>query len=256
MSRSEWKRGLVKEVDPKGLVKVSLPDEDGLTTDWLPVAVPFALGARAYWLPRVGSQVVLLLDENAEDGVVLGALYSKADPAPVQQERLLYIETEDGTKISVDPDASLVTVDTPGKILAKAGGTITAQAQGNVSVSSQADVDVSAQGHVNTTSATATVKASTKITLDAPLVNATQVLKVDGPIQANGGITTTSGGSSHLHLRRRDRHGNPAHRLHPQGQRHGDGQPRGGPRPRVEGWRIHLDHPGRPPEFKPGREPH
>lgn len=183
-----WRRGIVKQLDPaKARVKVLLPDEDQVLTDWLPVLMPFALGARAYWLPRQGSQVVVLLDEHGEDGVVMGALYSQTDPAPISAAKTLYIEAEDGTKVFVDPVAHQVTVDTPGQILLKATG--------NVAVQSQADVDVTATGHVNTSSATATVHATTSITLDAPLVNATQVLKVDGVIQANGGLTTTSGGA-------------------------------------------------------------
>ena len=117
-----WRRGIVKQLDPaKARVKVLLPDEDQILTDWLPVLMPFALGAKAYWLPRQGSQVVVLLDEHGEDGVVMGALYSQADPAPVQSETLVYLEMEDGTKITLDPDAQTVTVDTPRHLIAKAG---------------------------------------------------------------------------------------------------------------------------------------
>lgn len=153
-----WRRGIVKQLDPaKARVKVVLPDEDQVLTDWLPVLLPFALGAKAYWLPRLESQVVVLLDEHGEDGVVMGALYSQADPVPISAAKTLYIEAEDGTKVSIDPVAHLVTVDTPGTIQAKAGQAATVEApsitlkgavavDGTLSVSQaatlQADLDV------------------------------------------------------------------------------------------------------------------
>jgi phage baseplate assembly protein V len=124
-----WCRGIVKQLDPaKARVKVLLPDQDLLLTDWLPVVVPFAAGAKAYWLPRLNSQVVVLLDEHGEDGVVVGAIYSQADPAPISAAKTLYIETDDGTKVSIDPVAQLVAVDTPGSIQAKAGVAATVEA--------------------------------------------------------------------------------------------------------------------------------
>lgn len=126
MSQTEptplWHRGIVKHVDGStARVRVELPGEDGILTDWLPVAVPLALGAKAYFLPRKESQVVVLLDELGEDGVVVGAIYSQADPPPVTGEKLIHLVLEDGTKITLDPDSKTVTVDTPGHLVAKAG---------------------------------------------------------------------------------------------------------------------------------------
>jgi phage baseplate assembly protein V len=124
-----WRRGIVKQVDAaQAKVKVLLPDEDGLMTDWLPVLVPGTLGLKVYRLPRKESQVVVLLDECGEDGAVLGCLYSKADPAPANAAQLVYMELEDGTKIQVDPVAKLVKVETPGSVEIKASGHVNAEA--------------------------------------------------------------------------------------------------------------------------------
>lgn len=184
-----WRRGLVTEVDAAtARVRVQLPDADGVVTDWLPVVAPVALGARFYGLPRVGSQVVVLLDEHLEDGVVVGAIYSKADPAPISAPRTLYLELEDGTKITLDPEASLVRVETPGQLQAQAGGNVTVQAGGNATVNADGDATVQAGGK-------ATVQAASEIDLTAPVVKVSGILQVAGAIQANGGITTTSGGA-------------------------------------------------------------
>jgi phage baseplate assembly protein V len=117
-----WRRGLVEGVwVAEGKVKVRLPDEDNMLTDWLPVGQSLTLGARSCRLPRKGMQVVVLLDEHGEDGVVLCGIYSQADPPPGTGELAIYLETEDGTKLSVDPDTQTVTVDTPGHLVAVAG---------------------------------------------------------------------------------------------------------------------------------------
>jgi phage baseplate assembly protein V len=185
MSQAEpkpaWRRGIVIAVDgAKAKLRVRLPDEDNIITDWLPMAVPFALGAKVYWLPRVSSQVVVLLDENGEDGIVLGALYSTPDPAPVSDPKLFYVETEDGTKIKVDPTASTVLIDTPGDVTVHAGRSITATAGQNI--------DATATGHINATCATAQVQASGRVDLKAPITRVSGLLQVDGPLLANGGI--------------------------------------------------------------------
>lgn len=175
-----WRRGIVTALrSTKCQAKVRFPDEDGLVSKWLPICVPFALGAKAYWLPRVGSQVVALIDEHGEDGVIMGAIYSDVDVPPVDAAKTLHIVTEDGTKIEIDPEASTVTVDTPGKIVAKAGG----------------NIDATAGGHINGTAGAASTFKAPQVTLDAPLVVCTGILRAQGVIQADAGITTSSGGS-------------------------------------------------------------
>jgi phage baseplate assembly protein V len=182
-----WRRGLVQAVDaPNGRVRVQFPDEDNLVSDWLPVAMPFALGARAFWLPRTGSQVAVLLDEHGEDGVVLGALYSQADPPPgVASAHLFHLEMEDGTKLSLDPDNGCVSLNTPGKVVVQTGSDLSATVGGNLTAN--------VSGNANLQAAAITLKAS-QITLDAPNVTATAVLQAQGAVCANAGITTSSGG--------------------------------------------------------------
>jgi len=158
---------------------VKFPDEDNIVSDWLPVCVPFALGAKAYWLPRVGSQVVALIDEHGEDGVIMGAIYSDVDVPPVDAAKTLHIVTEDGTKIEIDPEASTVTVDTPGKIIATAGG----------------DIDATAGGHINGTAGASSTFKAPQVTVDAPLSIFKGIVRAEGVIQADAGITTSSGGS-------------------------------------------------------------
>jgi phage baseplate assembly protein V len=140
-----------------------------MVSGWLPVAQLATLGAKVWFMPRVGAQVGVLIDEHGEDGIILGGIYSGADPAPSCAAGAFHVELEDGTTLTLE--AGKATLTTPGELVTTAG----------------TDATVTVGG-------TATLKAA-KVILDAPLVQATQILQVDGVIQANGGITTTSGGS-------------------------------------------------------------
>jgi hypothetical protein len=64
-------------------VRVVFEAEDQLVSWWLPVLQPKTLADQVYWMPDLDEHVVCLLDEHAEFGVVLGAIYSEADAPPV-----------------------------------------------------------------------------------------------------------------------------------------------------------------------------
>lgn len=178
-----WRRGIVTELKASAaMVKVKFPDEDGMVSDWLPVLLPFTLGGRAYWLPRVNSQVVVLLDEHGEDGVVMGGIYSSADPAPSCNADAFHVELEDGTAITLT--AGKIIATTPGDIEATAGGNLTANVSGNASATIGGSLDVQVSG-------SATLKAAS-ITLDGP-VTCTKTLTVTGPAALNGGMTVAPG---------------------------------------------------------------
>ena len=71
--------GTISECDPsKGLARVFF-EEDMIVSDWLPIIMRGTLKNRyASWLDT-GEHVACMMDENCEDGVVLGAIYSEED---------------------------------------------------------------------------------------------------------------------------------------------------------------------------------
>jgi len=193
-----WQRGIVTEVDGEAVkVRVQLV-EDGIVTDWLPVGQALTLGAREYQMPRKDAQVVVLLDEHAEDGVVLCGVYSKADPAPVTDPMVWHKEFEDGTALSYDPSAK--------KLTATMAGSVEVTAQGDVSVSTQGNASVEAQGG-------ATVQAGGQALVKGATI------KLEGPTEVDGDLTCTGKGtfagdlstSANLHATGT----NPAHHTHP-----------------------------------------
>lgn len=89
--------GIVKDQDPAlARVRVVFAEFDQMLSYWLPVVVPKTQNDRAYWIPDIGEQVVCLMDERDEAGVVLGAIYSQVDHTPVQNADTFHLGFKDG----------------------------------------------------------------------------------------------------------------------------------------------------------------
>ncbi|ENT4126260.1 phage baseplate assembly protein V, partial [Salmonella enterica] len=87
MSGVIFETGTVSDIDEKNVrVRVRLPGKNNLRTWWLDVLQHNTQNNKDYWLPDIGEQVRLLLDEHAEDGVVLGSTYNAQD-RPVIADR-------------------------------------------------------------------------------------------------------------------------------------------------------------------------
>lgn len=154
MSNGSWRRGLVVAVDgTSAKVRVVFPDLDGLKSDWLPVIQASSHGLRLYALPPLGSQVVVLLDEHGEDGAVLGAIYSQADPPPSTDPRAVVADFPDGSRLlwangALQVDASsVIRLKAPGLILegpTRIEGDVEIQGSGTVTGHWKAQGDTSA----------------------------------------------------------------------------------------------------------------
>jgi phage baseplate assembly protein V len=136
---SHMRFGVVAEQDVSGCrVRVRFPDRDELTSWWLPIVVPKTQNDKAYYLPDLGEQVVCLMDAYDEDGVVLGAIYSSADPTtPGMTADKLNWTAKDGGSLEYDRAAHRLSVSLPsgGSVnIAANGASIVIDASGNVTV--------------------------------------------------------------------------------------------------------------------------
>lgn len=97
--------GKVSELQMEtGRVRVVFDAEDQLVSWWLPVMQPKTLHDQVYWMPDLEEHVVCLLDEHAEFGVVMGAIYSEADAPPVASLAKLHVRMKDGSTFEYDRD--------------------------------------------------------------------------------------------------------------------------------------------------------
>ncbi|NJD38456.1 MAG: phage baseplate assembly protein V [Geobacter sp.] len=155
------KIGIVTATDPATCsARVQFPAHDGMVTAPLPVMQKKSLRDKQYWMPDVGEQVVCLMDENEEFGVIAGAIYSDADAPPVGSQDKYHVRFDDGTWIEYD----------------RASHTLAAHV---VAGTLEATVDISA----TITSPLIRAVASSKVQCDTPLTECT------GNLVVNGGIT-------------------------------------------------------------------
>ncbi|MBC0111408.1 phage baseplate assembly protein V [Escherichia coli] len=194
--------GIISDIDETSVrVRVTLPECDNLKSNWLAVLQRNSQDNKDYWLPDMGEQVEVLLDDNGEDGVVLGAVYSTVDTAPVASRDKRYVQFSDGAAFEYDRSTHQLTIN---------GGIekIVIEVIDRTSLISP-NVEVKAQ-HVTVTSDTVDVKATDvsieaskvdvkamAVTVDAPLSTFTGNVNVIGNVQASGALQDSGGNSNH-----------------------------------------------------------
>lgn len=163
------KFGIISDVK-KGFAKVAFLEDD-LVTDWWPVLVKKSLTDKESWPLEVNEHVACISDENCENGVILGAIYSETDaPDTGEGAGKFRKKFSDGTLIEYDKAAHKLTADVKGSL--KAITTGAAEIEGN---------EVKAKGTV-------------KIEATAPVINLTGNVVVSGSLVA-ASIATSGGGA-------------------------------------------------------------
>jgi len=110
-----YKRGIISNIDEKtARVRVKFPDLDNMLSGWIPVIYSFTSKDKAYFIPSLNEQVACIMDENLEDGCVIGSLYSDQDKPPVGDKNKFHIEFEDGTFLEYDKQEHKLTADVLG----------------------------------------------------------------------------------------------------------------------------------------------
>lgn len=145
--RSQYERGFVSQIqiedgNPTGFLRVTFPDYQNMESWWLNLVVRKSQSAKDWWMPEVGELVACLMDENLEDGVVLGALYSTADKPPSEATAQNFVRTfEDASVIEYDPVTHALSATLP------AGGTAVISAPAGITANG---VAIDHEGNVST----------------------------------------------------------------------------------------------------------
>ena len=110
-----YSTGIVTAIDTANVrVRVHFDQYDGMKSWWLSVLAPKTKDDCDYWMPDIGEQVACLFDERAEDGCILGAVYSTADPPPVASPDKWVRRFADGGEIHYDRARHLLALDLSG----------------------------------------------------------------------------------------------------------------------------------------------
>lgn len=129
------KFGVISDVKPESaLYRVKLTEDD-ITTAFIPVLVTNSFKTKTESPLSVNEHVAVLMDENSENGVILGAIYSSADmPADDAGEDIFRTTYEDGSVVSFDKSKGEYTLDMKGDVIIKVTGSKKVKITGDVEV--------------------------------------------------------------------------------------------------------------------------
>jgi phage baseplate assembly protein V len=148
--------GRISQIDPqKGMARVTF-EEDGIVSDWLQLVVKNSLSNKYEFSYDTNEFVACLMDENAEEGVILGALYHEGNTPPVGNKDVASVTFSDGTVVKYDRSNSKLQIECVG------------------------DVEI--------TCVKATVTASDSVTIDAPTTDFIGDVNIQGDVSSTGNI--------------------------------------------------------------------
>lgn len=104
------KFGTVTNINPlTARAKVQFA-EDNMSSYWLPIIQKKTLKDKYYAVVDIGEQVACLMDENSEDGVILGAIYTSLESVPVSSKDQNMIKFSDGSLIEYNKETKTLTI--------------------------------------------------------------------------------------------------------------------------------------------------
>lgn len=126
--------GTVTEIDEKkGTARVQLPDGENMVSWPLRVLHKRVLKDQQQCLPDIDEPVACLFaGQGMEQGVLLGACYSKKHPSPEQPPSHDYMKYEDGTEIWYDRKKHKLMLNIEGDVEIKTTKNITITAGGRI----------------------------------------------------------------------------------------------------------------------------
>lgn len=206
--------GTISAVDTKNCrARVRLPDHDNLRSYWLDVLHRNTLKNRDYNLPDVGEQVKVLMTPDAQEGVILGAVYSVKDKPVMDDQDIRRIDFGDDAYVEYNRKDSAMTiageiktltvlthdvirVETDTEIHLKAKSDITVDTDKTLTVTAASNVKLATQASATLESAGSTLLKSSGTTIDAPATKITGTANVGGSLTVAGGSQTTMTGSA------------------------------------------------------------
>jgi phage baseplate assembly protein V len=173
------KIGEVSSVDPeKCTARVVFDDEDSLVSYDLQILQRNTYENQDYQMVHPGEDVVcLFLGPGQEDGFIIGSLYAgEIKPPEASLDRRTVVFSDD-TRVCYDRHEHKLTVTIEGTEI----------------VFNRQDGSITVPNAVMINCTTATVNASSSVTLDTPKTDITGVLNVTGLITGKGGLAVSGG---------------------------------------------------------------
>ena len=173
------KIGEVSSVDPeKCTARVVFDDEDSLVSYDLQILQRNTYENQDYQMVHPGEDVVcLFLGPGQEDGFIIGSLYAGEIKPPEASLDRRTVVFSDGTRVCYDRQEHKITVTIEGTEI----------------VFNRQDGSITVPNAVTINCTTATVNASSSMTINSPDTHVTGTLTVDKKISGKGGLAVSGG---------------------------------------------------------------
>lgn len=182
--------GQISEIDvSKCYARVKFFD-DGIVSAPLQIVVMGALSTKFFHIFDINEQVACLMDENSEDGVILGAVFSDGVNPDGGNKDVVRVKFPDGSSIEYNRDSHEYNIDVKGKINIEAETVNVTASNVNIESATQITGATEIVGNVTVTgniTASGTVTASTAIS--TPSLSGPGVTMSGGNLEATGSIT-------------------------------------------------------------------
>lgn len=176
--------GNITEIDAtKGRARVHF-EEDDLVSDWLPMTVKSSKANKHESWYDVGDFVACMMDQHAEDGVIIGAIYDDNNTPPIGNKDVEAKTFSDGTVIKYDRSSSTLTIECVGDVTVQCtNATVQAEQVTIDAPQSEFTGDVTVQGQ-----------------LSAAGLSSSGDIESDGAMKAGGQVTALFGTPTQVRL--------------------------------------------------------
>ncbi len=198
--------GNVTEINPQtGFARVKFLDDD-IVSDWLQIVVMGAISTKFFHIFDINEQVACLMDENSEDGVILGALYNDGNPANGNKD-VVKVQFPDDSFIEYNRETHEYNININGDVNIVSTGTVNVEAETAevtaemvsvdadtvevmaVSVDIDADTVQIVSPSVNIQGSVIVSGSVTAASLSAPIIGGAGVTMENGNMTAEGTVT-------------------------------------------------------------------
>lgn len=173
--------GLITEINVADCTARVTFSDDGVVSDFLQIVVMGALSTKFFHIFDINEQVACLMDENSEEGVILGALYNKKTlPSGATKDKVRVLFSDE-SYIEYDRATHVYKIDVKGDVSIKAEGEVAIESETATITADTVEVDAT----------TVTVDADS-VTIDALMIDATGTFNLTGDAIVSGSVTAAS----------------------------------------------------------------
>ena len=185
--------GNITEIDVnKGYARVTFID-DGIVSAPLQMCVMGAISNKYFHTFDVNEQVACLMDENSEEGVILGAIFNNSTAPDGGNKDIVRVKFSDNSSIEYNRSTHEYNIDVKGKINITSESDLKIKSNSKVNIEGATEVKISSDAVVNVQALTANITASTLAKIEAPVIQLNGAVAVTGAITVSGTLTAPSG---------------------------------------------------------------